>query len=190
MSALQFDTPELLCEFIENLPIISDDDTVQAFYIEMRLDGQSHYFAEMCAHRRPPGTQHTDQSFQKIGQSLGKMPEMIRRQRLMIYERMMGKGRKPPEGYLYMSQMARFPGDPRAWVADVGELKSRCKEDGSGIEELGIKAVEKAPRPKVVMDDDLVNRYVRKAVADPVNAGKNVQTIKHEVIEKHAYNGS
>jgi hypothetical protein len=189
MSAAIFGTDEELQAFLESLPVISQDETVQGFYISMRIDGQCHNMASILALRRPPGTSHTDRAFQQGGEKmvggLGSMPPMVRKARMAMYQRLTGKS--IPSGYVYSSTMARFPGDPMAWVADVGELKQRAKQLGKGCEELGVSTPDTPPPKKVKMDEELVQRNIQKAIAKPEHAGKDVKTIREEVIEKHAY---
>ena len=188
MSAI-FGTDEEVQAFVNSLPTISSDECIQSFYMDMRIQGQSHAIAEMLAHRRPPGANNTDRAYQHGGEKmpggLGSMPPMLRKARMAMYKRMTGKD--VPTGYIYSSTLARFPSDPMAWVADVGELKSRAKQFGKGCEELGLSAADAQPPKKVVMAEDLVNRNVRKAIAKPENAGKDIGTIREEVIEKHSY---
>ena len=46
----------------EQLPIISADECVQAFYEKCRRQGESHNMAKICAERRGPGL-NTDTTF-------------------------------------------------------------------------------------------------------------------------------
>lgn len=188
---LEFPDREALLLFVDSLPVVSESDAIQEAYVSMRLDGQSHNWAEMCAHRQAPGTKNSDRTFQEgigAGQFLDKMPPMIRKARMAAYEK--ATGRKVPEGARYLSTLARFPGDPKAWVTDVGEAKARFKEFGKGCEDLGIEARELPPPPKVRIAEDIVQRHLQKAVADPANAGKDKRELREAIIDKHSFSES
>lgn len=81
-------------------------------------------------------------------------------------------------GKIYQHGLARFPGDPRAWVSSRDEVKKRVQEMGGECEELGVKAEPQAPKKSVPIGEDILNREVR----DLLKAG--VITKKQAVKER------
>jgi hypothetical protein len=118
---------ELLDKYNETLKVFWDaslslskaDRSVFAAYVQMREAGQSAKLAEMFAEQRPPQA-NTDATFlagnangkqfedcQPLGDTLKAMAER---------EGQSVKGKK------YLSQLARYPGDPEAWVDGRGDV--------------------------------------------------------------------
>jgi hypothetical protein len=187
MPELVFESEAKLREFVSELPTISNDEAIQMAYMRMRLDGQAHPFAEMCAFRTPPGTKNTDRAFQEnqISRYTGKEPWM--KQAVRKYKA--ATGHDIPKGAMYISQLAKEPNDPRAWVTDLGDVKRRLRELGHGCDDLGIAPVEMEPI-RVKYDEALIQERMRKAVAKPENIGKNATDIREAIIEKHSYSGA
>lgn len=76
-----------------------------------------------------------------------------------------------PSGKKYMSQLARYPGDPRAWVDSLSDVSRICREDNLTWEYAGRirhRAVERdEPDPldkPYEVAPDLIEKRVRKAV--------------------------
>lgn len=188
--ALVFDTEEKLFEYVRQLPIVSQDDDIQERYVRCRLDGESHLMAEIFAFRKPPGTNNTDRVFMggALDGSKYNHDAIWLKKAKANYKK--ATGHDLGSGMTYISRIARFPNDPWAWVNDVGELKKKAEIRGHGIDDLGLKARISEPPKKVRMAPDILQHHLRKAVADPANVGKNVEELKHNIIEKHAYNES
>lgn len=54
-----------------------------------------------------------------------------------------------PTGKRYVGQLARYAGDPEAWVSDRGELQKRIEERGAGAEgTVNVKGREPKQRVK------------------------------------------
>lgn len=65
-------------------------------------------------------------------------------------------------GKVYISQMADFPGDPRAWVDSRGDIQRWCEERG-----YGCTGIVNVPSP-VYKDDDLAKEEQPYRVADDI----------------------
>jgi hypothetical protein len=67
----------------------------------------------------------------------------------------------------YCPQLARYPGDPRAWIHGKEDVRRICREDGKGCEDLGVPLpeVDNTPKPYEVADD-LVEREVSRIVTE------------------------
>jgi len=105
-------------------PIISNDIVTQARYENMRLDGQSHNFAEMIALRRFPGIK-TDAIFNesKFSGESGQIPKQQKWLRRQAEDAGVATN-----GKWYCSGLASFPGDPTAWVGDRGDVLRIARE--------------------------------------------------------------
>ncbi len=120
-------------------PVISERADVQAAYERMRKEGQSHNMAEILATRQCP-TLNTD-TRRLIGWSEPRFSE----------------------------QLARFPGDPEAWVNHPDDYRRVLKQRGWGCRgSLNIKATDiEVPDDKPYRAaDDLVDREVERIVSE------------------------
>ena len=63
-------------------------------------------------------------------------------------------------GKFYCTQVARFPGDPRAVISSKDDLARICREEGWGCEEVGVKRpryLEPEPQDRYEVADDIVH---------------------------------
>lgn len=89
-------------------------------------------------------------------------------------------------GKVYMHGLARYPGDPEAWVADTVEAKRVLERRGWGCESLGVKARQPDQEPTPVpVGEDMVDDELRKRVAagriDPGDAEKKRADVREEI---------
>lgn len=87
------------------------------------------------------------------------------------------------QGKIYQHGLARFPGDPFAWVSDRDEIKKKVKQIGGESEELGIKAEPQAPKKSVPIGEDILNREVRDLVASGVITPKQAKKERGEIAD-------
>jgi hypothetical protein len=67
-------------------------------------------------------------------------------------------------GKTYLSALAAFPGDPRAWVSDRGDIKKVCEERGWGCDgAVKVKGRQFEHKP-VGLAEDIVKAEVEKAL--------------------------
>ena len=137
------------------LPEVSDRLTVQALYVAMRLAGESHMLAEMFALSQPPQIR-TDNTFMEghcNGNQFEDKPWLGD-----WYAAQAKEAGVDITGAVYLSGMARFPGDPEAWVRGRGDVQRLCEERGWGCQ--GAVQVKRndfePPAPDVDVADDIV----------------------------------
>jgi hypothetical protein len=124
-------------------PIVSHVPEIQAEYESMREAGESHNIAEMCAFRKGP-TLETDTTFTR---GYGTHPFGKRPPNPLAAKRYLAEAKKAGvniSGKRYLSGLARFPGDPQAWVTSKSDVKKLCESRGWGCE----GAVKVTARPK------------------------------------------
>lgn len=149
--------------------------------------------AEMFAARQPPGTRGTDRAFlqdRHNGKQFEKEPAVGDR-----YASAARRAGVSTAGRVYHSGLARFPGDPAAWISDTGDLRKRCETMGkscTGIIEY--QAPQQPPPPSKALGEDIVQRLMTETIlADPdtavrLNNGKQtMRDLRDEVIEKHSF---
>lgn len=169
----------------------------QAIYDEAIAGGASPLFADMLAHRQPPGTKGTDQRFlsgRYNNNDLEDMPPWMQKQ----FKKQLDRAGVSAAGKVYLSSLARKksevkpgepwgPGDPYAYVSDLAEAKAKCLalgRYGSGM--ATVTPPEKPPAPDVPLAEDLVMTKVAEAIAKDPSKAKRLDEVRHEVIEKHA----
>lgn len=112
-------------------PLISSHGSIQALYERMRCEGQSHNLAEMFAFQAPPMSDSDREFLEGRNDNseqarLGQFAEQYRTQA--------ARAGVDTKGRVYQSGLALFPGDPKAWVANKGEVKRVCEERNFGCE--------------------------------------------------------
>lgn len=77
-------------------------------------------------------------------------------------------GLKSTAGKIYMSKMARFPGDPEAWISGSGDIKRLAEKRGRRVDGYGISTPLRdtaPPEPSIDIADDIVDRAVARQIA-------------------------
>jgi hypothetical protein len=164
----------------QKLPRISKDAKVQAAYAAMRRAGESHTLAEMLALKRFPGVK-SDSVWNEgrcNGNQFEKCPALGDH-----YRRVAESEGVSIVGKTYLSGLADYPGDPRAWVSDRHDVLAIAKERNytcRGYVEHEGHDVE--PMPDVPIAPELVEREVAEILAaDP---GANRDAVTDTVIRK------
>lgn len=150
----------------EKYPVVSDCPEQQAHYVRMRRNGETHRFAEMVALRAAPAC-NTDDTFLKggfNGSQFAKNPDMGE-----IRAKELRKRGGSTAGKRYVAGLARYVGDPEAWVSSKSEAKAVLKKRGWGSEALGVKMTADLEPPKPIgVAPDLVKKKVKQmAAVDP-----------------------
>jgi hypothetical protein len=166
------------------MPIISRRSEIQGAYEEMRTRGLSHNLAEMFALRMAP-TLVTDSTFLAghcNGNQFEKTPGVGDR-----YRKEAEAAGVDVTGKVYLSQLAEYPGDPRAWVSGRGDVRRVCEERGWGCAgDVSVKKpTDMAPEPSVRLADDIVESLAADMV-ESSGGEVGVAEAKQKVIEKHA----
>lgn len=152
-------------------PTISADPTIQDAYEGMRRRGESHNLAEMLALQAVPQivTDNTFLTGHANGSQFEKRPEMGD-----FYRRRAEAGGQNVKGKVYLSGLAEYPGDPRAWVSGRGDVQKVCEERGYGCD--GAVTVKRdrsvEPPPPVDVADDIVDEHAQMIVAKEPERGR------------------
>ncbi len=94
-------------------------------------------------------------------------------------------------GRFYLSQVARFPGDPEAWVSDKWEARRLAERRGAGCPELGTRRREVEPDARPDLADDLAAEQAAKTLDQrgvPVTA-RTPKVVADAVAEAKARHG-
>ena len=186
------DSPLLSRDTNGQFPTVSDSFAVQAFYEQMRRDGQSHAFAEMAALQQPPGSMGTDSAFWSGGLNSGThmdhWPWPVRN----FYLKKARQHGVDTAGKIYKPSLARFPGDPEAWISgrgDITKLAEKYNLDVSGAvehrcdESLMQELVEKK-NPPVPIAKDIVDREVFKECVKNPEKALDLEETRAEVADR------
>lgn len=87
-------------------------------------------------------------------------------------------------GRKYLSQLARFPGDPEAWVSGRGDVQKVLEERGWGSDgSVKVKArgrIEEAPKP-IPIAEHIVDRETAKEIGDGVLSVGEYKRVREKV---------
>lgn len=174
----------LLCHHAqaEGWPAISPDANVQASYAAQRLDGAGHNFAEMVCLSAPPMS-NTDREFLEgrggCYDQFEGLPFVGQH-----YKRLADEAGVSTTGQVYLNGLARFPGDPEAWVSGRGDVKRRIEERGwscQGSVNVAARSPDAAPAPDVAVADDILDDAVcARLENDPDLARLDQGELRHE----------
>jgi hypothetical protein len=164
---------------------ISPNPHVQSLYEQSLRNGCSPKLAEMLAFRQAPGTKGTDRSFLEGRHNdlgFGKMRNDMQE----FYVRRAKEHGVSVEGKVYESGLARFPGDPKAWVSSVGEVQAICREQNltcTGAVEY--QGHEVAPIPDCPLSEQLIRENMVETLAKEPGKKRDLREVREEVIAKH-----
>jgi len=140
-------------------PQVSQDEGIQAHYIACRMEHVPHSLAEMFALAKPPRSK-TDREFLAghcNGNQFEKTPHIGD-----LYLQEAREANVDPTGKVYLAGLARFPGDPEAWISGRSDVKRVLEQRGwgcTGTMEVKAPQLENPPvRPALA--EDIVNDKV------------------------------
>lgn len=173
-----------LVEEYPEYPEVSKHASSQAHYIAMRLDGASHRLAEMIALGKPPMSD-TDREF-LAGHCNGNQFEGEEWVGDLYQKQALAAG-VDPKGKIYLSGLARFPGDPEAWVNGKSDAKRVCEQRGWGAEGA-IKVTPRQAAPtQTTIAADLVDSEVNRilsTVPEPDRPYVDTEDLREQVIDR------
>src|SRR5689334_8974709 len=105
----------------------------QAMYEVLRDKGMLHVWAQMVALKQTPGEAGTDRLFMVGNNNNNEFDTMAPDMRDFYLGRAKEAGVNV-RGKRYVMGLATEPGDPRAWVDNIHDVKSRCEQEGWGCE--------------------------------------------------------
>lgn len=141
---------------------------------------------DMFAARRAPGA-NTDQQIGREGdvEHQFKGREKVLQNYLKVAEK---HGFTPGRNDFYEPSIARFPGDPQAWVPNgggYGYMKKRCEEEGWQAEGAFSTTYVESIQEEKPLADDLVKSTVKDYRKNPKYKTKSEGELKEMVVEKH-----
>lgn len=151
-------------------------------------NGCSPALADLLASRSFPGTTGTDRAFwqgREFGGAQFQDQPLVGRHHLKLAE----EAGVNVAGKIYNGTAARFPGDPEAWVSDLGDVKSLCERRGWGCEGALTVAAPRDVEPVLSpyrVADDLVERYVEDALATNPDLAPKRADVKEELAHQLA----
>lgn len=175
---------------MSDYPVISTNANVQAFYVALRNKGESHNMAEICATRHAPGIETDDTFLSGFGtladQFSGDERQLEHRARISEQN-----GYKPNVNDVYIHGLARFPGDPEAFVGHGkgrGHIKKMLEKRGwSADGAVKVKGRPSDPNSGPKLAEDVGSGLGREMVKkDPALLKVGVKERKQAVIAAHA----
>jgi hypothetical protein len=87
-------------------------------------------------------------------------------------------------GKKYIRQLAKFPGDPEAWVSGRGDVERVARKRGVAVEGMvTVKAADVAPPDRVDVAEDILDREVKKALRGTKGMPKKLKAELREAIK-------
>lgn len=149
--------------------IVSNNPSIQAEYVRLRETGVTHMLADMFACQRPPQAQDDTtwlaaQGNRISGAFLDDRPEIVQK----AYTEPAKEAGVNIKGSVYLPELARYPGDPEAWVKNLGDVRARVEARGDGCDgAVKVKARNDVePPPDVDIADDLVFDQMAEMMVD------------------------
>jgi hypothetical protein len=166
------------------VPVISTNPAVQAHYEACRARGTSHSLAEMFALGKPP----MSDSDREFLEGRGGCYDQFEGNDFLgdFYGRQAKKAGVDTAGAVYLSGLASYPGDPRAWVRGKGDVKKLCEERGYSARGA-VNATGRQVEPRrVALAEDIVDGLVEKRL-EGIPAGEKVDlpALREEVKAAH-----
>lgn len=162
-----------------------------ALYVHSRNIGNSDTFAAMLAMRRSPGVDTDDVFFSGIhhlGHQMGDDQALN-----YVNAHIKVTGKKPPEGAMYMPGLARFQGDPQAFVSrsDGRTYIKRLIESRGGKCSRTMDVTWNEPESDpfdncVPLADDIIESRARQmAATDPSINQMDRRELRQQIIDRH-----
>ena len=172
---------------------MSNGATRGAFYAMQRINGSTHKFAEMLALQRGPALD-TDDVFFSGSKPLYDQFQSTRT--LNTHLKASAKhGFRPSPNSTYFPGLARFRGDPEAYVTRAqgrGYIKKLLEsrgwacEGGVNVEHRQPESDPLAPENCVRLADDIIADKAKEMIAkDPSLKKVNRKDLRAEIIKKH-----
>jgi hypothetical protein len=171
-------------------PLVSSNPETQAYYEWLRKKGNSHKLADMLAFGKAPKARTDREFFAGIG-TLEKQFDHDGKMHEGVVKLAMKHGYKPNNNDVYLSSLARFVGDPEAFVSPSGgrgQIQDTCEKRGwecHGTVNTKYREPEEAPKKKAMGNDILARKVMEAHKANPDTKRMDQGELRHDIIEKH-----
>ena len=191
---LKAEHPDVGAELVERCgEVMQGGFTRGAFYWKLRSSGKGSNMAEMLALQRGPGLDTDDVFFSGQKPLYDQFESQKHLDKFLARSRAMGH--KPSVNSTYYPNLARFPGDPEAFVSRSqgrSYIKKLCETRGWACEG-GVNVKHRQPEvdpmeSRIKLGEDIV----RESMADeqrknPGMSKKQRKELREKVIAKHSY---
>jgi hypothetical protein len=154
-------------------------------YQQCIANGCSPKLAEMLASRTPPMS-NTDRELwygHINGRQFEESPQIGD-----YYRQQARLAGVDPKGKIYLSGLARYPGDPEAWVESRGDIRRILEKRGwgaDGLVKMPVRKDESPPALESGLDPSLVDEYVNdRLAAVPEGEKVDAEAVRHEVVSQ------
>ena len=171
-------------------PTVSGNDVIQACYVWLRKKGNSHKLAEMLAYQQAPRANTDREFFEGMG-TLDKQFAGEEHMRDKIVAKAMSKGYKPNANDVYLSSLARYPGDPEAFVSPSGgrgQIQKTCERRGwecDGSVKTKYREPEEAPKKKQLAESIIKRKMLDAHARRPETKEMDQGELRQQMIDKH-----
>lgn len=149
-------------------PLMARDQHTQWIYEFHREFGASH--EEAVAHMRGqgmPGVIGGDTNFWRGNWADQALPAS--------YHQSAAAAGVSTTGKRYLGQLAKFPGDPAAWVSGVDDVAKRCRQEGWGCSgEVKVQGARYLPDPGPAQPYEPAPDLVEEAMLDAICANHDI----------------
>ena len=169
---------------------VSDNMVIPAAYEWLRNKGESHRMAEMLAFQEAPRANTDREFFEGIG-TLDKQFDYDGKMHEGVVKLAMKHGYKPNNNDVYLSSLARFPGDPEAFISPSGgrgQIKDTCERRGwecHGTVKTKRREPEEAPKKKSLGEDIVRRTMAEEHAKNPDTKRMDQGELRHNIIKKH-----
>tara|TARA_R100001594_G_scaffold114221_1_gene149064 strand:+ start:422 stop:964 length:543 start_codon:yes stop_codon:yes gene_type:complete len=144
---------------------------------------------EVLSSRKMPSIR-TDSQFLANHGTLDKQFEGDERQLNTVTETAKKHGYSPSPNDTYIPTLARFPGDPLAFVpagSPKNHIKKVCEATDRACEgDVSVERSKKSPAKTVRLGEDLVQEEAAHRIAmNPEEALKSKKQLRNEILDKH-----
>jgi hypothetical protein len=164
--------------------------TKRMLYMRLRRDGNTHRFSDMIACQRGPGLM-TDSVFFAGAKQIGDqfVNETQRKKVLAVAKR---HGYTPNRTDVYEPGLARFQGDPEAFVPATGGrgyIRKLCETRGwacDGAVKVEARQPERDPYAHAKpLAEDLIQERIKGTIAKDPSWKKKKRELREAIIQKH-----
>jgi hypothetical protein len=151
------------------------------YYVAMRLDGAPHTLAEMLALQSPPMS-NTDREFlhgvHENDDVFASKPGLYEH-----FKKIADSQGVDITGKRYVSGLARYPGDPRAFVSGRGDVERICREEGWNCRgAVNVTSEVRSAPVQVGVAEDIVQEKVLDTLeSHPEPEKVNLGELSHQV---------